>query len=79
MLEYICRKKCTSYCTKNENILNKWLKIVLIFMKFVIFTKHCDSIWLEYVCEPYEKFDNYHITNEILSKRWPKVCRKLKT
>jgi hypothetical protein len=29
-------------------------------MKFVIFTKFFDSIWLEEVCEPCEKFNNYH-------------------
>jgi hypothetical protein len=32
-------------------------------MKFVISIKHCDSIQLGYVCEPYEEFDHYHITN----------------
>jgi hypothetical protein len=35
-------------------------------MKFVISIKNCDSIWLKEVCEPYEKFDNYHITNGCL-------------
>jgi hypothetical protein len=32
---------------KNENIFMKWLKWFLIFMKFVVFTRHCDFIWLE--------------------------------
>jgi hypothetical protein len=34
----------------------------LIFMKFLVSIKHCDSIRLGYVCEPCEEFDNYHIT-----------------
>ncbi len=53
----------TSQCVKNENILKKWLKWFLVFMKFVVFIEHHDSIWLEYVCEPCENYDNYHITN----------------
>jgi len=32
-------------------------------MRFVVFIKHCDSIRLEYVCEPCQKYDKYHITN----------------
>ncbi len=36
---------------KNENILKKGLKWFVVFMKFVIFTKHYDSIWLDFgVC-----------------------------
>jgi hypothetical protein len=45
-------------------------KIILIFMKFVVSTKHCESIWLEWVCEPCEKFDNFHITNGFFSSSW---------
>jgi hypothetical protein len=32
---------------KNVNILKKVLKWFLVFMKFVVSIKHCDSIWLE--------------------------------
>jgi len=45
MLEY-CVKKSTSQCTKKCIYIN-WLGWFLIFMKFVISTKHCDFIWLE--------------------------------
>ncbi len=41
--------------------LNDW--VFLIFIKFVISTKHCNSIWLEWFFEPCEKFDDFHITN----------------
>jgi hypothetical protein len=64
-------KKCSHYALKNENMLKKWLKWFLVFMKFVISIKHCDSKWLEYVCEPCEEFDNYHITNVCFWGRWP--------
>jgi hypothetical protein len=39
-------------------------------MKDVICIKHCDSIWLERVCKPCEKFDNYNITNWCFLKWW---------
>ncbi len=32
---------------KDANLFKKWLKCFLIFMKFIVCTKHCDSIWLE--------------------------------
>jgi hypothetical protein len=44
---YLWQKNVCHYVFKNENILKQWLKWFLIFMKFVIFIKHCDSIWLE--------------------------------
>jgi len=46
--KYICCKQMyiTMY-SKNVNIFLNWLKWFLIFMKFVIFIKHYDSIWLE--------------------------------
>jgi len=57
---------------KNVNIyILKWLKWFLIFIKFVVSTKHCDFIWLKKVCEPCEKFDNYYITNGFFSRWWP--------
>jgi hypothetical protein len=37
--KYVCIKKC--------KLLKKWLKWFFVFMKFVIFMKHCDSTWLE--------------------------------
>jgi len=40
-------KKIPHYVVKNENIIKRWLKWFLVFMKFVIFIKHCDSIWME--------------------------------
>jgi hypothetical protein len=42
----ICAQKKSHNVLKNANIFKKWLKWFLFFMKFVIFTKHCDSIWL---------------------------------
>jgi hypothetical protein len=36
------------------------IETLLISMKFVVFIKHYDLIWLEYVGEPCEKFDNDH-------------------
>jgi membrane protein DedA with SNARE-associated domain len=44
-----------------QKIFKKWLKWFVVFMKFVVPIKHYDSLWLGYVCEPCEKFDNYHI------------------
>jgi hypothetical protein len=44
---YLWQKIVHHYVLKNTNILKKWLKWFLIFMKFVIFIKHCDSIWLK--------------------------------
>jgi hypothetical protein len=58
---YLCQKTRDHNVLKNANIFKKWLKWFLIFMKFILFTKHCDSIWLEHVCEPCEEFDNSHI------------------
>jgi hypothetical protein len=67
MLEYICAKK--KMCRNVLKIaFKKSLKWFLILMKFVVFTKHHDSIRVEYVCEPCEKFDNYHIANEFFFK-----------
>jgi hypothetical protein len=45
MLKYICAKKIyiTSYL-KNANIFKNWFKWILIFMKFLVFIKHFDSI-----------------------------------
>jgi hypothetical protein len=44
---YLCQIYI-SQCTKKMQIYSKnWLKWFLIFMKFVVYTKHCDSIWLE--------------------------------
>jgi len=48
MLEYkFVPKKWCHNVLKNANIFKKWLKWFLVFMKFVISIKHCDSIWLE--------------------------------
>ncbi len=44
---YLCQKNIHHNILKNENILKKWLKWFLVFMKFVVSIKHCDSIWLE--------------------------------
>jgi hypothetical protein len=44
---YLCQENIGHNVLKNANIYNKWLKWFLIFMKFVISTKHYDSIWLE--------------------------------
>jgi len=41
---YLCKTNVRCNVLKNANIFKKWLKL---FMKFVISTKHCDSIWLE--------------------------------
>jgi hypothetical protein len=49
---------CCNIILKMQNYILKWLKWFLVFWKFVISTKHCDSIWLEYVCELCEEFDN---------------------
>ncbi len=46
--KYICGKiNLCHYVLKNENIFKKWLKWFLVLMKFVIFIKHFDYIWLE--------------------------------
>jgi hypothetical protein len=45
MLEYICAKQIYVPMYKKMQICSK--KILKLFMKFVISTKHCDSIWLE--------------------------------
>jgi hypothetical protein len=44
---YMCQKNICHKVLKNANILKKWLKWLLMFMKFVVFTKHCDCTWLE--------------------------------
>jgi hypothetical protein len=45
---YICGKKnVRHYVFKNANILKIWLKWCLVFMKFLVPIKHCDSILLE--------------------------------
>jgi len=54
------QRKLCHIILKNENILKKLLKFFLISMKIVVFIKHYYLIWLEYVCEPCENFDNYH-------------------
>jgi hypothetical protein len=66
---FVVKKMC-HYELENENILKKWLKLFLVFMKFLLFIKHCNSIWLDWVCEPCEKFDNYHITNGCFWGQW---------
>jgi hypothetical protein len=40
--KFIC-----DYFQKNANILKNRLKWFVVFMKFVVFIKHCDSIWLK--------------------------------
>jgi hypothetical protein len=45
--KYICGKKKCHYVLKHANIFKKWLKWILVFMKFIVSIKHCDSIWLE--------------------------------
>ncbi len=62
MSDYICAKKVCHGVLKKYKILHKELKWFLTFMNFAIFTRHCDSIQLDYVCESCEGFDNYHIT-----------------
>jgi hypothetical protein len=44
---YLTQKNIRHNILKNENILKKWLKWFLVFIKFVTYIKHCDSIWLE--------------------------------
>jgi hypothetical protein len=64
-------KKYTSQCTKKFKDTKKvGFKWFLILMKVVICIKHCDSIWLEQVCEPCEEFDNYNITIFFFVKWW---------
>jgi hypothetical protein len=47
VLKYICaQKQSTTYWKKNKCI-KKMIEMILNFMKFVLCTKHCDSIWLE--------------------------------
>jgi hypothetical protein len=44
---YLYQKIYMSWHIKNVNII-KMIKLILIYMKFVISTKHCDlTIWLE--------------------------------
>jgi hypothetical protein len=48
MLKYICAKIYICHnVLKIENAFIKKLKWFLIFIKLIIFTKHCDSMWLE--------------------------------
>jgi hypothetical protein len=47
MLEYICAKKIHHNVLNNANILKKGLKWFLDSMKFVVYTKHHESIWLK--------------------------------
>jgi hypothetical protein len=44
MLEYTCPKKECHNVLKNTNILKKLFKRFLVFIEFVVYTKHCDSI-----------------------------------
>jgi hypothetical protein len=63
MLKYVCAKKIVCHSVlKITNIFLKWLKWFLIFMKFVVSTKHCDFIWLEKIYDPCQKLNNYYIT-----------------
>jgi hypothetical protein len=39
------------------------IEMINNLFKKLVFTKYCDSMLLEYVCEPCEKFDDYYITN----------------
>ncbi len=69
---------CHNIVLKMQNYIylwNDWND--LIFLKIVISTKHCDSIWLEYVCEPCEEFDNYYIINGFSLGQWLQVCSEL--
>jgi hypothetical protein len=50
---FLCQKK-HQIVLETANIFLKWF---VIFMKFVVFTEHWNFIWLEWVCEPCEKFD----------------------
>jgi hypothetical protein len=43
---YLCQKYRSQHIEKCKYI-QKRLKWFLVFMKFVVSTKHCDSIWLE--------------------------------
>ncbi len=42
MLKYICAKIYTSQSTKKQKNTQEMIEMILIFMKFVVFTKHCD-------------------------------------
>jgi len=44
---YLCQKHICHNVLKNANIFLKRLKWFLVFLKFVVSTKHCDSICLE--------------------------------
>jgi hypothetical protein len=44
---YLWQQNVCHYVLKIANILKKWLKWFLIFMKIIISIKHCDPIWLE--------------------------------
>jgi hypothetical protein len=47
MVDYIYTKK-SHKIPNNENMFKISLKWFLIFIKFIVFIKHYDSIWLEY-------------------------------
>ncbi len=47
---YLCQENIGHNILKNAYTFKKWLKWFLVFMKFVIFIQHCDSIWLEKAC-----------------------------
>jgi hypothetical protein len=44
---YLWQKNVCHYVLKNANMLKNLLKWFLVFMKFVVSIKHCDSIWLK--------------------------------
>ncbi len=49
---------------KDANIFQKWLKWkFLTFMKFIIVISHFIINNLNQICEPFEKFDNFHVIN----------------
>jgi hypothetical protein len=71
-------KKSTWLCIENVNIPQILLKLFLILMKFIISTKHCDSVCLDHVCKPFKEFDNYYITIKVVPGLWPLVHGKVK-
>jgi len=46
ILEYIYPIKECHNVLKNKNIFENLLKWFLVFIKFAVSNKHCDSIWL---------------------------------
>jgi hypothetical protein len=60
---YFHDKNTCNNIFKNANILQKWLKWFLTFMKFILVISHVISHNLNQICEPFENFHNFHVIN----------------